>query len=82
MDRSAIRDVIAQGRDFTGVLKSVDTVKNTITVDGKTYPVAKDATVFLDASTSALASLPEGAFVGVTMTADQSAVPVIHARSP
>ena len=61
---------------------TVDFIKNTITVNGKTYPVAKDAAILLDANLSALASLPEGAFVGVTLSVDQRTVRVIHANSP
>jgi len=82
MDKTKIRQIFAQGRDLQGRVKAVDAVKNTITVDGKTYPVAKDATIVLDANVSTLASLPEGAFVGVTLCVDQRTVHVVHARSP
>jgi hypothetical protein len=82
MDKSLIRQIFAQGKDFQGSVKAVDAIKNTINVDGKTYAVAKDATIVLDANPSTLESLPEGAFVGVTLGVDQRTVRVIHANSP
>src|SRR5262249_8769182 len=82
MDRSTIRQLNAQGRTFQGALKAVDAVKNTMTIDSKSYAVAKDAMIFLDANPSTLASLPEGAFVGVTLSVDQRMVRIIHAKSP
>jgi RNA polymerase sigma factor (sigma-70 family) len=82
VDQTAIRQLIAQGRDRFGAVKAVDTVKNTITVDKETFAVARDALVFLDANTITLGSLPEGAQVSLVMSVDQRTVRGIHARSP
>jgi RNA polymerase sigma factor (sigma-70 family) len=82
MDQSVIRQLSAQGPNITGYLKALDGDKSTIKVDAKTYSVAKDATIILDESVSTLASLPEGAHIGLTLSADQRSVRVIHARSP
>jgi RNA polymerase sigma factor (sigma-70 family) len=82
VDKSTIRQLIAQGRDRSGIVKAVDIAKHTITVDKETLVVAKDAFVILDANASSLASLPEGAQVGLVMSVDQRTVRGIHARSP
>src|SRR5436309_4686764 len=57
-DHSAARQIAAEGRAFPGALvKAVDANQNTITFDetktpsdlaGKTFPVAKDATISVD----------------------------------
>jgi hypothetical protein len=77
--------------DFGGsVVKAVDLEKSTITFDdkarsevaGKTFVVARDAIISIDAKRGKLADIPLGCCVSLRLTADQSAALNVQAEGP
>jgi hypothetical protein len=84
-DQKTARSIQANGPWWDHVLvQAVDPTKDTITfadgdrqppaVAGKTLPVAKDANIRVDGKPGALAGLPPGAFVTLSLSADQKTV--------
>jgi hypothetical protein len=81
VDQKTARGIQAEGspRVF-GEVQAVDPGKNTITVDGKTFSVAKDANMAFDGNTVTLAGIPKGAQVTVLIVCvDQKTARLIHA---
>jgi hypothetical protein len=65
-------------------VKAVDAEKNTITVDDKTFAVAKDGVIVIDGKPGQLklAELPMGTSVNLTLRVDQKTVGFIQAKAP
>jgi hypothetical protein len=82
VDQKAVRSIGAQGPRLTGVVKSLDMAKNTVTVDGTTYGVAQDALIVIDGKQLPLAKLPIGASVNVNLRVDQKTVGMIQTTVP
>jgi RNA polymerase sigma factor (sigma-70 family) len=88
-DQKTVRNIHANGPGFQGVVvKAVDAEKNAITFDedkapaelaGKTFPMAKDASIQIDGKPGKLAGLPPGARSDVGLSVDQKAVRSIKA---
>jgi RNA polymerase sigma factor (sigma-70 family) len=78
VDQQSVRHVNAQGPHVSGVVKAVNAEKNTITVDDKTFPVAKDANIAIDGKPAQLAGLPTGASVNLSLCVDQKTARGIH----
>jgi RNA polymerase sigma factor (sigma-70 family) len=85
VDQKTVRSLQAGGSLFFGVVvKAVDADKGTITFDddrqpeevaGKTFPVAKGASILIDGKPGKLAGVPRGAFANwLTLSADQKTV--------
>jgi RNA polymerase sigma factor (sigma-70 family) len=93
-DRRTALNLQAEGPNLGGcggsMVRAVDAEKGTITfedraapdVAGKTFTVAKDASVAIDDKPGKLAGVPPGSFVGVTLTVDRRAVRSLGARGP
>jgi len=85
VDRQSVRSIWAVGPPVpgVGVVRAVDAAKNMITVDDKTYPVAKNANILIDGKTIQLASVPTGVYVTLRLCVDQQTVGTIfHAKAP
>src|SRR5262249_62168740 len=82
VDRQLVRSLGARGPVVSGVVKGVDAAKNTVNVDGTTYPVAKEALVVVDGRQKPLADLPVGATVNVHLHVDQKTVGMIQTTAP
>jgi hypothetical protein len=82
VDLRTARQVRARGPSVSGVVKAVDTEKNTVTVDDTTYPVTRDAFVVIDDKRKQLADLPTGATVNLALHVDRKTVGGIIARAP
>jgi uncharacterized protein (TIGR03067 family) len=82
VDRQAVRSIWAVGPPVPGigVVKAVDTAKNTITVDDRTYPVARNANIVI-ASRGGLAAVPVGASVSLRLCVDQKTVGTIAVQT-
>jgi hypothetical protein len=80
--RTTARHVFAQGPRIGGVVKAVDAQKSTITVDDRTFSVAKDVIIGLDNKRCNLPGLPSGATVKLSLRVDRKTVAMIHARAP
>jgi hypothetical protein len=85
----AVVAIRAEGGHVYGTVKAVDAAKNTLTLHDKvqgekTYPVMKDAVVFLDGKgeVKKLADVPVDADVCLKLLADQKMVREIHAHGP
>jgi hypothetical protein len=85
-DPQTPRHVIAAGPNFSGVVKSIDAEKNTITVVDResetTFSVTKNANVSIDDKQGKLAELPPGARVTLSWFADLTTVRQINAGGP
>jgi len=76
------RNIQAEGRWFSGVLKAVDVTNNTVTFGdkapadaaGKTFTVVKDTFISIDGKPAKLAGIPTGANVNVNLYVDQQTV--------
>lgn len=84
VDQQAVRCLGAQGPRLSGIVKAVDADKNTITVDDKTFTVAKDGVIVIDGKPGQLklAELPMGTSVNLTLRVDQKTVGFIQAKAP
>ena len=85
VDRQTVGTIIAQGPPVpgVGVVKAVDAERNVITVEDKTYPVAKDANIQIDGKTVQLAGVPTGVYVSLRLCVDQRTVGTIfHTKAP
>ena len=82
LDQKAARQVRATGRMFSGVVKSLDAERRSITVDDASFPVAKDALIVIDGKEATLAGLATGAAVHVNLRADQTTVGMIQTKTP
>jgi RNA polymerase sigma factor (sigma-70 family) len=88
-DQKTVVNIQANGPWFQGVVvKAVDAAKNTIAFDddkappelaGKTFPMAKDASIQIDGKPGKPAGLPPGARTDVRLSVDQKAVRAIKA---
>jgi hypothetical protein len=84
-DQRLANRIFAQGPPVAGVgvVKAVDLEKNTITVDGKTYPVAKNANILINGKTCTLAGVPTGVYVTLRLCVDrQTAGTIFQANTP
>jgi RNA polymerase sigma factor (sigma-70 family) len=81
VDKTTVGTLHANGPGTAGVVKSVDAANSTITVDDKTYPVAKDALIVIDGKQGPLASVPTGVNVSVNLRVDLKTVGMIQTRS-
>jgi RNA polymerase sigma factor (sigma-70 family) len=91
-DQQTARSIGAEGPhlgDCGGsMVKAIDVEKRTLTFDdkataavaGKTFTVGKDANIVIDGKPGALADLPEGSYINVTLSVDQQTVGTIHAQ--
>jgi len=79
VDQQAVRAIWAGGPPVpgVGVVRAVDAAKNMITVDDKTYPVAKNANILIDDKTIQLAGVPVGVHVTLRLNVDQKTVGTI-----
>jgi hypothetical protein len=94
VDHSTARVVDAEGPAVGGCggacVKAVDAAKNTITfeakgpaeVAGKTFAVAPDAYILIDGRPGKLTELPNGSYVTLVLTVDQSMAHRVHAQGP
>jgi hypothetical protein len=94
VDQATVRNIQAEGPNLGGCggscVKAVDAEQNSITFDdkgaaevaGKTFTVAKDASIAIDGKPGRLTELPAGSFVNLTLTVDRQAVRSIGARGP
>jgi hypothetical protein len=94
VDRKTVRWLHAQGprvQDCNGSeVKAVDAEKGTITfadmalpqVAGKTWTVAKDATINIDGKWGKLSELPAGAFANLLFAVDRKTITSIQAQGP
>jgi len=78
VDQQTARQVRAQGANVNGIVKAVDAEKNTLTVNDRTYAVAKDVVIVVEGQRGTLAGLPTGIFVSVTLHVDQQTVGLIN----
>jgi RNA polymerase sigma factor (sigma-70 family) len=78
VDQQLVRGIWAVGPPVPGfgVVKALDASKRTITVDDKTYPVAKNANIIID-NRGGLAAVPIGATVSLRLCVDQKTVGTI-----
>jgi RNA polymerase sigma factor (sigma-70 family) len=79
VDRLTATRVLAQGPVVSGTLvKAVDAGKSTVTIDDKTYSVAKGVNLLIDGQPGKLAALPTGARVAhVRLCVDQRTVAIL-----
>jgi RNA polymerase sigma factor (sigma-70 family) len=85
VDRRTVGTVFAQGPPVpgVGVVKAVDAERNTVTVEDKTYPVAKDANILFDGKTCRLAGVRAGEYVSLRLCVDRKTVGTIfHTKGP
>jgi hypothetical protein len=82
VDQQTVGTIHAQGPNVSGVIKAVDTEKNTVTVDDTTYAVAKDAVIVIDGKLGPLAALPAGANSNLTLHVDRKTVGMIQTIVP
>jgi RNA polymerase sigma factor (sigma-70 family) len=73
-DQTTVRSLTVEGKQVNGIVKAVDAVKRTITIDTTTYPVAPDAKISIDHKSGTLETLPPGASVGLNLMVDQQTV--------
>jgi RNA polymerase sigma factor (sigma-70 family) len=78
VDRQTVRQMNANGRAVSGVVRTVDTGMNTVNVGDTTYPVAKDALIVVDGKQASLAGLPTGVNVHLNLRVDQQTVGMIQ----
>jgi RNA polymerase sigma factor (sigma-70 family) len=78
VDRQMFRSIWATGPPVPGhgVVRAVDAVRHTVTVDDRTYPVAANANIVMDGR-GGLATLPVGATVALRLCVDQKTVGTI-----
>jgi RNA polymerase sigma factor (sigma-70 family) len=82
VDARTTRSVLAEGRWFWGVVKSVDAANGTITYGdkaqdgaaGKTFNVPRDLPITIDGKAGKLAGVPAGASANLQLLADQATV--------
>lgn len=93
-DQTLVMSLRAEGPTFVGLLKAVDSAKNTIVLalprgrgedpEQKNLTVAKDARINIDGADAPLANLKvgdDGPFIQVRMSIDQTVVQLIVART-
>jgi RNA polymerase sigma factor (sigma-70 family) len=82
VDQQIVRSIWAVGPPVpgVGVVKAVDADKSTITVDDKTYPVAKNANIIIG-NRGGLAAIPTGATVALRLCVDQKTVGTIAVQA-
>jgi hypothetical protein len=82
VDQQAVRSIWAVGPPVPGigVVKAVDAANRTITVDDRTYPVAKNANIIMG-SRGGLADVPAGANVALRLCVDQRTVGTIAVQA-
>ncbi len=94
-DQSKILHISAQGPNVPcdcggSMVKAVDVARHTLTIDdkaraevaGKTFMIARDATVVIDGKRGKLTELPPGSYVDLRLSADRSAVLYVNAQGP
>jgi hypothetical protein len=82
VDQQAVRTIWATGPPVPGigVVKAVDVEKRTITVDDRTYPVAKNSNIVVE-NRGGLEAVPVGAQVSLRLCVDQKTVGTIAVQS-
>jgi RNA polymerase sigma factor (sigma-70 family) len=78
VDGKTARQVFANGPRFSGIVKAVDPERSNITVEDKSYPVAKDAIIVIDGKVGALSGLKAGSSVNLNLRVDQKTVGMIQ----
>lgn len=81
VDQQTVRQVNAQGPRVSGLVKAVDAANKTVTIDDKTFPLAKDAVIVIEAQRAPLAGLQIGMSVNVNLHIDQRTVGLIQTQS-
>ncbi|HEV3145567.1 MAG TPA: sigma-70 family RNA polymerase sigma factor [Gemmataceae bacterium] len=81
VDKATVGTIHANGPALSGVAKSLDIANYSVTVDNKTYPVAKDALVVVDGKQCPLAAVPVGANVNVNLRVDLKTVGMIQTQT-
>jgi RNA polymerase sigma factor (sigma-70 family) len=84
-DGKTVGMIFAQGAPVPGVglVKAVDVAKGTITVEGRTYPVAKNANILFDGKTCGLSGVRPGEYVTLRLCVDgQTAGTIFQAKAP
>ena len=85
IDRQTAGTIFAQGPSVpsVGLVKAVDADKDLITIDDKTYPVAKNANILVDGRTVKLNGVPPGIYVTLRLCVDQKTLGTIfQAKAP
>jgi RNA polymerase sigma factor (sigma-70 family) len=82
VDQQTVRSIWAVGPPVPGfgVVKAVDMQKSTITVDDRTYPVAKNANIVMG-NRGGLAEIPIGATVALRFCVDQKTLGTIAVQA-
>jgi hypothetical protein len=81
VDRKLARQINAQGPRLSGVVKAVDAEKKSITVDDRTFTVAKSAVIVIGGKRGELAGLAMGASVNLSLWVDQKTVGMIQTQA-
>jgi RNA polymerase sigma factor (sigma-70 family) len=82
VDARTTRSILAEGRWFSGVIKSVDAANSTITYGdrsqegsaGRTFQVPKDLPISIDGKAGKLEAVPAGANANLQLLSDQATV--------
>jgi RNA polymerase sigma factor (sigma-70 family) len=84
VDRRTVGELRTPGQPVpgTGVVTAVDAHRHTITVGGKTYPVARDATIQIDGKPTGLSGVPVGISVALKLNVDRKTVGTIFQAAP
>ena len=82
VDQQTVRRIHAKGPPVSGVVKAVDAEKGTITLEDRTFRVAKDVVIVIDGNRGQLAGLRTGANVSLTLHVDQKTVGMIYTKEP
>ena len=79
VDQQLVRSIWAVGPPVpgTGVVKAVDAENHTITVDDRTYPVARNANIIMEGR-GGLAAVPTGATVSLRLCVDQKTLDTLN----
>jgi RNA polymerase sigma factor (sigma-70 family) len=79
VDQQYVRTIWAVGPPVpgTGTVKAVDAANRTITIDDKTYPVAKNANIIIE-NRGGLGAIPVGATVSMRLCVDQKTLGTIN----
>jgi RNA polymerase sigma factor (sigma-70 family) len=81
VDQKLAQQVRAGGGRLGGTVKAVDAPKGNVTVDDRTYSVARDAVIVIDGKPATLAALPIGATVSANLRIDRRTVGFIQTVS-
>jgi hypothetical protein len=80
VDQQTVLQINAQGPRISGMVKAVDVANKTVTIDDKTFPLAKDAVIVVDTQRASLAGLQTGMSVIVNLHVDQRTAGLIQTQ--